>query len=239
MSGFNPSSDEIGFLIERRLHQWEREKDQPMAVHRLADTQTEIDYITISRQCASGGNEIAQILADLLDWQVYDKSILDHMSEDMNVHKSVLESVDEGTSEWIRDWVTDLFVDPPLSHAAYCRHLIKVLLIIAKHKKAIIIGRAAGLVLPRDKGLSVRITAPFEIRCQNYASEKNISLDEASDYVKNNDLAQHSFVKSFLGEDVDDPKHYDIVCNTEKLTPTSVAKLIWRSLDQRKTHSKS
>jgi len=61
----------------------------------------------------------------------------------------------------------------------------------------------------------------------------NIPLKEAQAEVKKIDMAQRAFVKSFLGEDIDDPKHYDIICSTEKLSPTSVAKLIWRTLDQR------
>jgi hypothetical protein len=234
MPGFNPGSDEIGFLIERQLVQWEHEKGRPTAGSHLADSRTEIDYITISREFASGGSEIAKILGDQLGWQVYDKAILDYMSENMKVQKSILESVDEDASAWMRDWVTNLFVDPPLSHTAYCRNLIKVLLVIARHKKAIIVGRAAGLVLPRDKGLSVRIIAPLELRVQRYAREKGIPLVEAKKEVEKHDQGQRSFAKSFIHEKIDDPKYYDIICNTEKLTPTAVAKLIGRTLDQRK-----
>ena len=47
----------------------------------------EVNYITISRQPGSGGDEIAKILADLLKWQLYDKEVLNYMSQNMQVQQ--------------------------------------------------------------------------------------------------------------------------------------------------------
>ncbi len=232
------SNNGIGRLVDKRIEQWHTEQGKDLKLPHLDEGQAEIDYITISREPASGGEEVAAILADLLTWQVYDKEILDYMAENMNVHKEVVESIDENTSVWMSNWLTSLFKDRPEKQTDYCRHLVNVLLIIAQHKKAIIIGRAAGLVLPHDKGISVRVTAPYELRCERWAKEKNIPLKDAQAEVKKIDQAQKGFVKSFLGEDIEDPKHYDVICSTEKLIPTSVAKLIWRTLDQRQLHAK-
>jgi len=220
-------------LVEKRIDQWHTEQNQVLKLPHLEEGQAEIDYITLSREPASGGEDVAAILADLLAWQVYDKVILDYMAENMNVHKEVVESVDENASVWIGNWLKSLFKDRPEKQSDYCRHLVNTLLIIAQHKKAIILGRAAGLVLPHEKGISVRVIAPYELRCQRWADQNNIPLKEAQAQVKKIDTAQRAFVKSFLSEDIDDPKHYDIICSTEKLSPTSVAKLIWRTLDQR------
>jgi cytidylate kinase len=227
------NNDGLSHLVERRLEVWHSEQEKKPELPHLTEAQAEIDYITISREPGSGGEEIARILGDLLTWQVYDKVILDYMAENMNVHKEVLESIDEGTSVWISNWLKKLFKDRSEKQSDYCRHLVHVLLVIARHKKAIILGRAAGLVLPHETGISVRVTAPIEVRCRRWAEAQNISVKEAQAEVKKIDLAQKSFVKSFLGEDIEDPRHYDIICSTEKLSPTSVAKLIWRTLDQR------
>jgi cytidylate kinase len=232
------SHDGIGRLVEQRIEQWHTEQGKELTLPHLDEGQAEIDYITISREPASGGEEVASILADLLTWQVYDKNILDYMADNMNVHKEVVESVDENASVWMGNWLQSLFKDRPEKQSDYCRHLVNVLLIIARHKKAIILGRAAGLVLPHDNGISVRVTAPYELRCERWAKEKNIPLNDALAEVKKIDQAQKAFVKSFLDEDIDDPKHYDIMCSTEKLSPTSVAKLIWRTLDQRQMPAK-
>ena len=238
---------EINQIVEHHLSQWvlsRNIKDKSEMQARLASG-VRIDYITISREVGSGGVEVARILSDLMKWQLFDKEILDYMAENMKVHVRALESVDERSMGWIEDWLKPVFASKSNKHVeqlSYYKHLGKVLLVIAKHAHAIIVGRAAGILLPRDKGLSVRVTAPFELRCQRYAKENQISIEEATSRVKKADKTQSRFVKDFLEKDVSDPKYYDIVCNTEKITPGSVAKLIWRSFDQRiasqKEHAK-
>ena len=222
------------------MRQWELERQEQSlseARARLADTGEAIDYITISRQQGSGGKEIARILGELLNWQVYDKEILNYMAENMHVHASVLESVDGRTTNWIEDCLSGFFMDRPVGQWEYARHLVRVLLVIARHGRAIILGRAAGLILPSDRGLSVRVAAPFELRCARYAEEKEVSVKAARALVEKADREQQQFGKKLLREDVWDCKHYDIVCNTAKLSATSAAKLIWRTLDQRKVSS--
>jgi cytidylate kinase len=231
---------EISHIIEDQMRQWElRRQEEARSQSRLhlVDSGQAIDYITVSREMGSGGEEVAGILGKLLKWDVYDKEIVEHMARDMRVHTSVLKSVDERTTTWIEDTLAPLFTEESVGELAYYRHLMKVLLVIAKHGRAVFVGRGAGLVLPRDRGLSVRVTAPFELRCQRYARETGASIKEARAIVEKSDRDQLHFVKHLLHQNLLDCKHYDIVFNTEKLSPTSVAKLISRTLDQRKSRS--
>jgi len=229
---------EISGIVENQMRNWElTQSEKALSEHRARLAGREIHFITVSRELGSGGGEISRILSELMSWQLYDKEVLDYMSENMNVHKSVLEHLDKRQSSWIEDFFGPLFSDRHVPHVSYCRHLVKVLFAIAQHEQAIIVGRAAGMVLPREKGLSVRATAPLDVRCERYAQKENISLKEAKGLVAKSDAAQRSFVKSFLNRDVTEASHYDIVFNTENLLPESVAKLIWRALDQRRKDS--
>ncbi len=234
---YHPSR-EISHIVEQQMRQWEIARAQRIKSEqllRLAESNINIDYITISRPLGSGGEIIAGELAAMLQWQLYDHEILDFMAEDMNVHKSLLQSVDEHTISWIGEWLDPFFTRKTgIEQLSYYRHLIHVLMIIAKHGQAIIVGRAAGLVLPRQNGLSVRVTASLEQRVKNYARENDISETEAFSIVEKSDRTQKSFVRSFVNQDVTDAKHYDITINTAKFTPHSAAKLIWRCLDQRR-----
>jgi len=229
----NMQGQDLNAVVEHQMAQWSHDKDEKEQQIHLSDG-TEIHYVTVGRDAGSGGVEVAQMLADLMQWNLYDKKIIDYMAEDMNVHVKVLSSVDEQTVGKINQWLGSLFSGTKqVSPQSYYEHLSKVLLVIAQHKNAVIVGRAAGLILPRDKGLSIRVTAPFNLRCKRYAAENNLTLESATSAVKKTDKAQRSFVKDFLGEDLSDPKHYDIVCNTEKLYPISVAELVCRAFDQR------
>jgi len=224
--------------VEHQMSQWElsRSTEEKSDGQAHSTGETEINYITISRQLGSGGEQIAEILSELLKWQIYDHEILDYMAENMDVHVKALESVDERTISWINDWLAPLFSSKSGEHVeqmSYYKHLGKVLLVIAKHGRAIIIGRSAGQILPREKGLSVRVVAPFELRCSRYAKEKNISVEEAAELVRTSDKRQTGFMKELLQKDIDEPIWYDIVINMEKLAPKSAAKLIGRTLEQR------
>ncbi|MBN2210021.1 MAG: cytidylate kinase-like family protein [Sedimentisphaerales bacterium] len=223
---------DIGRIVEQQMRQWELSKEKE---HLRLSTGVEIDYITISRELGSGGEDVAEHLSKLMNWQFYDKDILDYMSENMNVHRSVIEAVDERTKGWMEDWLMPLFSSKEAAHVeqlSYYKHLTKVLLVLARMGRAIIVGRAAGQVLPRERGLSVRVTAPFELRCQRYAAERDISLEAAQKVVQAADATQRRFVKDFSGKDIDDPLEYDLAFSTELVTPPSVAKLIWRAFDQ-------
>ena len=229
---------EIGNMVEQQVQQWRMWQDIQHKHEAQAKEAgvTKINYITVSRELGSGGDEIAENLSRRMEWQLYDKEILNYMSENLDVHVKAVESVDEQTIGWINDWLMPVFTMKSGEHVEqlrYYRHLGKVLMVIARHGKAIIMGRAAGLLLPRDKGLSVRITAPFELRCDRFAQANHISMDEARLAVKKSDENQNRFVKNFLQKNIEDTEHYDIICNTEKLTPEAVAKIIWRALDER------
>lgn len=224
---------DVARVIEQQMRQWELSKDYEQA--RLS-TGAQIDYISISRELGSGGVEVAQYLAEQMKWQVYDKEILDYMALNMGVHKSVLEHLDEKSEGWIDDWLVPMFSfegSPHVEQLGYYKHLIKVLLMLARLGRAVIIGRAAGLVLPHHRGLAVRIIAPFELRCENYAKANDLTRDEAVKIVKASDQSQKRFVENFAHKDIDDPANYDLVFNTEKLSSMSVGKLIWRAFDQR------
>ncbi|MCP4711407.1 MAG: cytidylate kinase-like family protein [Planctomycetes bacterium] len=237
MSSKRIHNPEIDRIIERQMRQWEMSQSEQAKKEQHAQTATgdghRIDYITVSRELGSGGIQIARILSEKLKWQMYDKEILDYMADDMQVQKDLLESVDERTVGWIEEWIAPIFTHKPVDQLTYYRSLAKELLVISRHGQAIILGRAGGLILPRKIGLSVRITAPFELRCERYAQEYNISAGEAKSVVEKKDRSQKAFVHDMLNQDIVDCRHYDIMINTEFIKPESAAKLIWRALDQR------
>ncbi len=232
MSGKPIKGRAIDHIVEKQMRQWElRRSEEAMRETRAKLAGREIDYITISREPGSSGGEIARILSELLGWRKFDREIIDQMSSNMNVHRDMLDGIEERGGGWLKDSLS--FGEQSIGPDKYYRHLVRVLLIVARYGQAVIAGRAAGLVLPREKGLSVRITAPFAMRSQRYAELFDVGIEEARILVEKADKSQRAFVKQFLNKDICDPTHYDMVFSTEKLSPESVAKLISRALDQR------
>lgn len=232
----NSERQDVRRFIEQQIAKWKlsrKQQQDPQRQARLMDGAT-VDYITVGRQIGSGGEEIAEMLAKWMHWECYDKKILDYMAKDMAVHVQALESVDEKRVGWIKERFGAMAGAPgQIKPESYHQQLAETLMVIAEHGRAVIVGRAAGAVLPRERGLSVFITAPFEVRCRRYAQQHEIEIEQARTIVKRVDNQQSGFFKDFLGQDIHDPNHYDLMCNTEKLEIESVAKIIWRAFDQR------
>ncbi len=224
----------VNQLVEDHMRQWELGKTAAARSELRSRTGKQIDYITISRDLGSGGEEVAASLSELLGWQVYDKEILNYMAEDLHVQEQLIRSIDEGTTNWVEESLAAI-VGPEnyVGQFRYYSHLTRVLLVISRHGRAIIVGRAAGLVLPREHGLSIRVTAPVVLRAQAVARDEGISFEQARKQVEKSDQTQRRFVKEYAHKDFQDCSNFDLVFSIEKLSPQSVAKLIWRALDQR------
>jgi cytidylate kinase len=88
------------------------------------------------------------------------------------------------------------------------------------------VGRGAQFVLPRERGLRVRIVAPLDYRVQQIMERRHLSFEEARDYVAKTDAGRQDFVRQYFHHDVPDPHLFDFVVNVEKLGPERAAHLI-------------
>ena len=139
---------EIVKIVDSQMGQWElnrtiqAKKEEPVP----ASSDAKIDYITISRELGSGGEEIAHTLSDLMKWQMYDKEILNYMAEKMDVHVRLLESVDEQAIGWIKDSLAPLFsvkISQHVEQLSYYKHLGEYFLLFAKLGRRLLVGGAA------------------------------------------------------------------------------------------------
>ena len=221
-------------VFEEQMRKWElqRSLDRTQDAKERPEAQ-KFTFVTLSFELGSQGEQVTQELQQLTDWQVYDKEILDYMAKDLHVHRQVLASLDERRMGIVEECLDTFSGDRVPGYYSYKHHLMKVLMVIAHHGNAIIIGRAAGMVLPRQAGLSTRIVAPLQTRSARYAQETDIELPRAQEVVADYDHRQKKFVKDFVHKDISDPVHYDLVINTEHINPPAAAKVIHHALQTR------
>ncbi|NOY76846.1 MAG: cytidylate kinase-like family protein [Calditrichaeota bacterium] len=187
-------------------------------------------YITISREVGSKGNEIAQKLAEILGWQVFDKEIVDYIAATSHIRKSVIESFDEKKQHEIKTWVQTIIDSDALNPDHYLNHLMNVLFVIAEHGQAIILGRGANFILDPKKGLRVKIAAPYEMRLVQIMHERGFSRKEARRYIEEKDNQRLAYIRQHFHKDADNPLFYDLVLNTEFMSISSVAETIVTAL---------
>jgi cytidylate kinase len=95
----------------------------------------------------------------------------------------------------------------------------------AEHGNVIIIGRGGCFIL-KDKSFRVRIIAPQKARVEKVMRDRRMSESDALAFVHKYDEYQIGFMKKYFKEDIKDPKHYDMMVNTEKVGIDSAAESI-------------
>ncbi len=92
---------------------------------------------------------------------------------------------------------------------------------------AVIVSHAASMALgQREDVLRVLVTASPEVREQRLAASLGIDEKEAARTVKRSDAARADYIKRFYGISAELPTHYDLVINTDQLSPEHAAQLI-------------
>ncbi|KAA3658967.1 MAG: hypothetical protein DWQ10_09995, partial [Calditrichaeota bacterium] len=105
-------------------------------------------------------------------------------------------------------------------------HLSEIILSIAQHGRAVIIGRGANFILPKGQTLDVRLIAPLQHRVYYLADKLQIDYEKAKHMVIYSDQERQAFLQKFFNKTEFDPLHYDLVINTGNVNYTTAAQII-------------
>jgi len=97
---------------------------------------------------------------------------------------------------------------------------------VCQHGNALIVGRAANMVLPPEETLRIRFVAPLEYRVESYARDKGLSKDEAGKKIAQEESDRKSFVQKYFHVDIDDTSYYDLVINTRYYKPEQILEAV-------------
>jgi len=203
------------------MREWQLRQSSPAA--REPAPSGPIPVITLSRELGSGGNEVAQLLQEQLDWHLWDRQLVEEIARSAQVRTSVVESLDERRRSEILDILHELLGDR-LGPVGYRRHLAQIILTVALHGSAIIVGRGANWLLPN--ALNVRIVAPLAQRVARVAAREAISEEEARRRYLESDRERAESVRALFGRSIDDLMGYDLVINTSCVAPAGAAAII-------------
>ena len=200
------NNSSIETFVKDQIEKW---KNKP---------QTQVPVITISSEPGSGGRVIARGLAERLTIDLFDRDIIKEIAESAHISGAVIETMEKERLSGIKDFISSLVNDRYLWPGVYLDHLMKVVAAIASHGNAIIVGRGANFLIPTKNRLSIRVIAPLETRVKNVAVEFGVTREEAKRRVINRENRRSAFIRQSFNADVADPRNYDLVVNTHKLT---------------------
>ena len=208
-SSYLATMDEV---IQQQIDKWEKTKTE----RRRVDEDQRLSVITISSQAGSGGALIAKAVAEKLQFDYFNKRLIETIAESAHISAKLVDSVEKTRLSGVSDFMASFVNKEHLIPELYLKHLMNVVSAIATHGRAVIVGRGCNFILPPELRFSIRTIAPKKTRIQNIARTFNITRKEAKARVLQRESKRSAFVKRAYHKEINDPEHYDLVINTAK-----------------------
>ena len=175
--------------------------------------------ITISRQVASLGDEIAKSAAGKLGYDCIDKSKMIEVLSAQGFSADDVEKYDEKKpSIWHRFSERRKKILHLMQAAVYD---------FAARQDVVIVGRGSQVLLKGFPGiLHVRVMAPDETRLQRLMAQHGCTEKVADQIMLRSDKNSAEFISAYFNADWEDHNLYDLIINTRTMSLETGAKLI-------------
>ena len=168
----------------------------------------------------------------LQNWRIFDRSMCETIIKDDNLINSMNELLDENYHSQIEEFLLGLAGRRGMQNAAYPKlaHLLRT---VASVGRVVIIGYG-GFQATRELpgGIDVRLIAPLSLRASRMAQVLGETESDAEHIIEKRDAERRRVLKTHYLVDSSDPELYDIVFNTEHLSPKAIAKILVSMIKQ-------
>jgi cytidylate kinase len=176
-------------------------------------------FITISEMLGTKGTQVAQQVANGLNYAYYGEAELLHFAEEMGFLKDVKKLDEKGPPLLER-----FFSEKP---KVYLDRLQSVIFEVAKKGNALFFGKGSQLLLNSfNCALHVLVTGSMEKRIQRIMEEIKVDREIAEKMIHRSDQDKRGFLRFAFEEDWLNPNLYDLVLNTDKVTIDSATKMV-------------
>ena len=193
--------------------------------------------ICISRTFAAGGEDVGRRVAEALGFRYVDEEIVEIAAEKAGLDPETVADAEKRRTLAMQlldglAWSASATMTPTFRPSAFTGEaeaaLIRTVIgETAERGDAVIVAHAASIALAGRAGvLRVLVTAPPEVRGRRAA--ENTGVDEAAGakLVRDSDRDRAAYLKRFYGLAAELPTHYDLVVNSEFLSPEEAAALV-------------
>lgn len=225
----------IGRLIDQQLGKWELARAQRRHTPSSSAATTE-DFICLSRLVGVDAHSLAETLGRQLGLPVFGREILEAMAGDDTIRERIYSDMDERDLNW---WEESLraVMDNRFVRNDYFRRLCETVLSLARQSSCIFVGRGTDLILPRDRGLRVRLVASLDTRVATYAEVKKLPLKKAREEVENIEHHRAEFFRRRFRVDAYDPLRHDMILNLDRWNVSEAIALILEAHSRRRRNT--
>lgn len=194
------------------------------------------NVICVSRSLGAGGEELGRAVAHALDFRYADEEIIIKAAEKAGVSPETVAQAEHSPSLIARilegigrtpiateGWSPGaMALSPPPED--YVELIRKVVHETAAQGNVVIVAHGASLPLASMPGvLRVFVTGSAEVRADRLAREGNLNRREARKAITESDRQRSDYLRRFYGVRQELPAHYDLVVNTDRMTPVQAA----------------
>lgn len=194
-----------------------------------AEPSAQFRFVTITRDVGALGDQVAEALANKLQWHVYDREIVDCIAQDSRVRQDLVRELDERSQSLIHDTVHRFLLTAEgisFGNQEYHESLLKTLALIAARGDAVIVGRGGAYALQGEPGLHVRIIASPEVRVRRLAERWRTSREDALRRMGKIDAERRSFRQQHFRKHVDELSFFHAIFNTDNMAVEQVVHTI-------------
>ena len=181
--------------------------------------------VTIAHETGSGGPEIGTALAERLGYRYVDREMISQAARHYGVTEDKLTQLDETKPSLFErfDVETRQFIT-----------IIQSGLFDVAEEDNVVINSRGGQMLLRGIAhvLRIRVIAPFDLRVKRVLNKmagqmsESVDVRTTAEMVRRSDHEKHGRTRYLYDVDWGDPALYDLVINTEKLTPEAAVEMI-------------
>lgn len=195
--------------------------------------------ITISRELGSGGDEICEMICEMVGYCRVDKAVLMQIAEEAGIDVDAVLEMEKGFTKRARlvsGEMTSLYrkqrsafdKEAAMDDRTYSGVLRDAVEDYAKQGEAIIVGRGGQMILQDwPNVLHVRLYAPEAIRIERLMAREGTSEAQAARRVKQSDEQKRQYIRQmFNNADWRNLKYYSLAIDTGRVPYATAAEII-------------
>jgi cytidylate kinase len=200
----------VELLVEQQARRWQLRREENRG-------QARGHTVAISRLPGAKGEDVAHGIGRALGYDVFDQEIIHEIAQRADLSDRIVSALDEKNRSMLSEWLVAFGADRYISTYEYVHELRKVIGAIARHGRAVILGRGAHLILGLGEAMRVLVIAPLEVRVENVVRDLSMPARDARRWILAREAERQAFLGKHFHARLGDPEAFDLVVNTEVL----------------------
>ncbi|MDE2222862.1 MAG: cytidylate kinase-like family protein [Candidatus Omnitrophica bacterium] len=202
-------------------------------------------FVTVSYELGACAKSILTSLQEYLTrkerrrtgiWQLFDGNLLEEVINDHQLSSDVLPYLGTAASE-LEDIIEEVIGLHPSRHVLVHK-MNKTILRLSQRGYVILVGRGANVVTGQmPRGVHVRLIGSVDRRVRYLMEYYKIGEGQAKQYIIREGRKRREYYRKYFHQDINDPRLYDLIINTDKLSVQDIIGMIGALVFNAKSNS--